>query len=357
MRGSLLKVAITGFLSILMHFLSFGQNYIIHEGDWIEIADADDLRRIGIGFPLNGKYLQTQDIDLSDFSENGGWPGIGADNKHFVGVFNGQGFTIRNLTIDRDGFDQANGHGLNQGLFAYVGLNAVLKNLRLGTVLIRGGARGVYVAAFVGRDSGHIINSAAINGTLDAFSHSGGLVGSNRQSGKIERSYSGIEVSGTSQMGGLVGVNMDNGLIINSYSQGIVSGEVDVGGLVGVNYQNKSAISNSYSSGFVNYKQNGGGLIGNNTGIVEDSYWNIEASQQLNSSGSEVGKSDIEMKVKSTFAGWNFDDIWDITEGESMPFLKSLGEFVNKEIPELSFLINGNPIQIHENIECTYGDR
>ena len=95
------------------------------EADSISISNREDLEQIGKdpGYPLDGKYHLTSDIDL----EGEEWTPIGdnATNSYdsrFRGVFDGQGHVIRNLTIT--------GERQYSGLFGYVS-DAVIKNIGL----------------------------------------------------------------------------------------------------------------------------------------------------------------------------------------------------------------------------------
>src|SRR5690554_7999538 len=71
-----------------------------------------------VRFHLDSHFKLEADIDLSDYSEGEGWDPIasGFDTSHpdtlFTGSFDGNGFTISNLVIDRE--------ELCQGLFAAV---------------------------------------------------------------------------------------------------------------------------------------------------------------------------------------------------------------------------------------------
>jgi len=61
----------------------------------------------------------------------------------------------------------------------------------------------------------------------------------------------------------------------------------------------------------------------NDSGFVEDSFWDIETSDQLASAGG-TGKTTAEMQTKSTFtdAAWDFVEIWGIGEKQTYPFLR-----------------------------------
>jgi hypothetical protein len=138
--------------------------------------------------------------------------------------------------------------------------------------------------------------------------------------------YSTSSVDGNSVVGGLVGHNCDHGAIItNCYSTGGVLGAYYIGGLVGYNHE--GGIDNCYSTGSVS--GTGwfiGGLIGfhNPDGFVRDSFWDTETSGQSTSSGG-TGKKTAEMKTMNTFttAGWDFVEVWGISENQTYPFLRS----------------------------------
>jgi hypothetical protein len=76
-----------------------------------------------------------------------------------------------------------------------------------------------------------------------------------------------------------------------------------------------------------------GGLVGADSGIVSNSFWDIEISGQ-STSAAGMGKTTAEMKNITTFsgAGWNIIAVanpgtrnlaytWNIVDGETYPFL------------------------------------
>jgi hypothetical protein len=162
----------------------------------------------------------------------------------------------------------------------------------------------------------------------------GGLVGGNGDfygSGIITQCYSSGTITGLGNVGGLVGYNYD-GSVVNCYSMCSVYGESlgspylgGCGGLVGWNV---GQVINCFSIGTVN----GGGLIGNNAkgswggieyGIVVDSFWDIDTSDQLSSAGGD-GKTTNQMFSQNTYIGWEECDgefTWKIDEGKDYPRL------------------------------------
>jgi hypothetical protein len=144
-----------------------------------------------------------------------GWDPIGFFSAGpFIGSFDGQGYKIRDLFIDRP-------NECAVGLFSSVGEG--------------------------GRIEGVGVVNANVTGSLEVVWH------------------------GCDSTGSLVGVNF--GTVNNSYSTGSVICEWYVGGLVGENY---GTVSNSYYRGNVTGNASVGGLVGVNSGTVINSYYNCD---------------------------------------------------------------------------------
>jgi hypothetical protein len=143
-------------------------------------------------------------------------------------------------------------------------------------------------------------------------------------------------VAGSSDyIGGLVGYT-DYNSITNCYATGSVTGSDNasthissyIGGLVG--YADSVTINTSYSAGAVTGNDNAslyyiGGLVGDNdSGLVTACFWDTQTSGLTTSDGGE-GKTTAEMKTKATFtgAGWDFDTVWAIVEGQTYPSFRT----------------------------------
>lgn len=125
--------------------------------DAIPISTAEQLASIGSGYPLDGSYVLTADLDLASY-EN--WTPIGSNEAPFTGTFDGQGHVITGLTID--------GRLERAGLFGKVDQKGVIKNLGLEQVSINvsGSVNGdCYVGGIVGQmgvdQDGYITESTA----------------------------------------------------------------------------------------------------------------------------------------------------------------------------------------------------
>ena len=202
---------------------------------------SNDVTAGGVAYSdlLSASYILTTSIDAtytSGWNDGAGFNPVGDNALAFGGgTFDGGGFTLSNLTINR-------GDTSFIGLFgAIIG---TIKDITLDGVNITGLAA---TGGLVGQNHGTISNSSvsgSISGT--GIVNTGGLVGFNP--GTIDNGRFSGSVSGTGKnVGGLVGQN--DGTISNSSVSGSVSGTGEnVGGLVG---QNGGAIMNSISSGNV----------------------------------------------------------------------------------------------------------
>jgi trimeric autotransporter adhesin len=272
-----------------------------------------------------------------------GWLPIGAgalspDSVVFKGSFDGQGYEIRDLFINRPDENQV-------GLFYFPFDQGTIENLGLTEVTVTGGR---YVGALAGRNYGVVSNcysSGSVTGkswTVGGLvgdnqgtvisSHStasvtggwlvGGLVGSN-SGGSVTGSYSTGSVTGGDTAGGLVGSN-SGGTVRKSYFTGSVSGNDDVGGLVG---KNRGTVDNCYSTGSVSGNWYVGGLVGYNEswGAVINSYCSGSVTGGDFEVGGLVGASESGASATNSF--------WDVEtsgmEGSDGGTGKTTGEMMN----------------------------
>ncbi len=315
--------------------------------DPFRIYTAEDMQAIGADPNDWYKHFKLMDdIDLIAYSGTS-YNVIGTSSSAFTGVFDGNGHTISNfnyyyweLAYDRD----------NIGLFGYVdGVTAEIKDLGLidpnlkvngennaplvgcladgnmtGCYVLGGIAWGSYgISGMVGHNGGTISNcysTAGGNGVAAIAS----LVGYNV--GTITACYAGGHNYGAFYVAGLVGDN-SVGIISDCYSTSTILGiehGLWYGGLVGYNH-NGGQIVRCYSSGVFTDCDDIGGLVGSNSvsGIVTDSFWDVNSSGVDTSEGGE-GKTTAEMQSALTFtsSGWDFvTPVWEICEGTNYPKL------------------------------------
>jgi filamentous hemagglutinin family protein len=337
------------------------------------VNTLDQLQSI----PSAGNYVLTRDIDASSTAS---WnSGAGFAPIVFSGYFNGQGYTIWNLTINRPTQN-------NIGLFASnVG---TIANINLSGGTVRGGGP---TGGLVGLNNGTIVGSSTNLSVFGGTGYTGGLVGTNRRiidtsyasgpvSGgttgglvgyndgysigngslaQITQSFATGSVYGVGHVGGLVGYNdalpslNRYGYIADSFATGTAIGGINtayVGGLVGYNWGN---IYNSFAAGGVGGGQFNGGVIGRNigtlnpncmsnscslrAGIVSNTYWNTGAfggggigsfSNPANGiPGANIivqttglSRGQLQAGLQSGFSG----GIWAILPGLSYPFHKAI---------------------------------
>jgi hypothetical protein len=137
---------------------------------FIGIGTKEDLIKLSkaeSGYPPNGKYVQTADIDLT------GEEWTPSQGGQFGGEYDGNGYAINYLTIT-----QANTNGSQHGLF-YASSNGKFSNITLNNVRIDAADGAHYVGALIGQAMGcEIINCRVVDGEIKGSQGVGGLVGS-----------------------------------------------------------------------------------------------------------------------------------------------------------------------------------
>lgn len=206
------------------------------------------------------------------------------------------------------------------------------------------------VGGLLGQIEGAKNSSTVINckskGIVKGKMNIGGLIGRNTQQ-FINQCSSECYVNATRErIGGLIGEN--NGPVSNSFAKGNVKGKQWVGGLLGTN---SNLVKNCYSTGKVSLINDGlndviGGLIGSNSGNVYNSFWDNITSKQKTSEGG-IGKNTTEMMRRNTYlsSGWDFENIWNIIDNQTYPFLRSLDK-----PPKLLYDNTPNEVEFGHNL-------
>jgi hypothetical protein len=271
------------------------------------IYTAEQLNTIGVAPCDWDKHFKLMaDIDLSSFTGTS-FNIIGNSTLRFTGVFDGNDHIIYNFTYTSTKTDCI-------GLFAYVGGNAVIKNVGLIDPNVNAGT-GDYVGSLISLFAGENISGCYVKGGKVAGSWCiGGLVGSNSgimtncyantdvsgdrrgigglvggNVGKITECFAACSVLGNHLVGGLVGSNDGQQGITNCYSTSTITGKSAVGGLAGGN-GTASKITDCWSSGDVSGESRVGGLVGDSYGIVTCCY----------ATGNVVGNENV-----GGLVGWN----------------------------------------------------
>ncbi len=284
---------------------------------------------------LDAHFIQTADFDLDvePWNEGAGFPPIGGRDagERFTGSYNGDGYVIDNLMIDRSDV-------LYLGLFAF-GDGAEFKNMNVINASVRsGGTSGIIVAEAENSSFTNCHVSGAVSGTITV----GGLSARISQT-EVDGCSSTARLTGNRGQGGIAGSVQNNSTIRNSYFAGqlynlqSMSGSGN-GGIAGT-LNEGCTISNCYSVGYNNTVTYGddefiGGIVGSNSGEVVNSYWNFESSTIVEADGG-ARLNTVEMMQRDSFEDWDFDEVWTIQQNESYPWLQWMEEPSSHNYPNL----------------------
>ena len=293
------------------------------------IKTADDLQNMLSN--LSGKYILMNDIDLNDIR----WNSIGDSTNAFVGEFNGNGFTIKNLNISKS--------STYQGLFGYTD-GATISNVAIERAnIITSSYSGILIgyannttvtnsyttgqvidisnSNSIGGLIGQAVNSNITTSYSDAYvegyNYTGGLIGYIQDTNVSESYSTGFVASEYRYTGGLIGYACGNSTIKNTYATGQVwANEYYVGGLVGYMTDN-TVLASSYASNFVSLNSSYHYSIAYATGsaIIQNCYYNTYSSQASSHSGNAINVSALspyEICVSTLFNGWS-TDVWAFT--------------------------------------------
>ena len=234
------------------------------ENDPYQISNVSQLQDMSLD--VRGNYTLINDIDASptnDWNNGTGFEPIGNITGYnydynpnaFNGTFNGNGFIIRNLFINR-----SSAGGI--GLFGYIRNNGFIRNVGLIDVKVSG---DFYVGGLAGQNFGVVVNCYA-TGNVSCDNIVGGLIGENI-GGTISNCYTTGNVSGHYNTGGFVGLN--RGTVMDCFTIGNVIGDENSGGFIGTN---QGTVKNCYVIGNFTGRYRVGGLIGINEGEIENCY-------------------------------------------------------------------------------------
>lgn len=326
------------------------------EGDPFQITDCEELQSIDDYDTTSGVYFELMNnIDCSDtinWDSGDGFLPIGSTYDDFAGDFDGGGFTISDLYIDRSGDD-------NVGLFGLTTSASNIHDLTLVDAVITGDSEvgtlvgdntgdvtnvtvtntdvttsGYYVGGMVGysgagdftnvhvtgylyaddEEGGGIIgqydggtlSNCSFSGTLETYYESGGIIGENEGPVTIHRCFSeGTITAGDTDTGGIVGEAEDELLITESFSNMTIDGD-DAGGIVGTVYGD-TEIRNSYYNGeSVGTYGDVGSVVGYASSSYDLTITNVYGTGVVSGTSDEggfIGDSHSSVAITNSF--WN----------------------------------------------------
>jgi GLUG domain protein len=261
-----------------------GYTYITSKEQFLEIFQNG-------GIDLNGNYILGCDMDLSDI-EN--WQSVGDADNPFKGVFNGNGYSIDNLTIN------AGDNAENVGFFG-VTENATITNVSFNNANVISpddyinGSSAVGIVAGTAR--GTTFDNIDVSGSVAGYESVGGLVG-------VINDNSYFLPDGTP-------VDVGNSSISNVNTAVDAKGKYFVGGLAGYVKDTSTGegvatrdlmISNCNTSGNILFDEEAaGGLIGE-AGKTIITINNCESSVDISWNNAE-DDSDISFLMETGRAG------------------------------------------------------
>ena len=251
------------------------------DGDgYINISTLDHLRWVSEtssswdkNFELDNNINAAATVVWND---SAGFSPIGNTSISFTGKFEGNGFAIDSLYINRPDsnyvslFGKTSGAKISNigirncnftgnecvgGLIGYINYSTIDKCYSAGYL-----SGNKLVGGLIGYNNRSKVSNSYCNANISAISKAGGLIGRNSYS-TVNNCNSNSSVSCNEFGGGLIGYN-DNSTVANCYTTGQVSGSYLLGGLIGNNIE--SLISNCYSTENITGKDYVGGLLGNN---------------------------------------------------------------------------------------------
>ncbi len=254
-------------------FLRMEWSTEIHNSHQLQLMQMD----------LNADYTLASDINLGDIVEpaqmwgtspasGGGFFYVGNSTDRFTGSFNGCGYSLTGLFINRTATDYI-------GLFGATSASCILSNVSLLGCSVSGFN---YVGGLVGHTLGSTVSNCSATGDILGLGERiGGIVG--YHFGTIMDCSAVCNVNGTFGVGAVVGANF-GGTVSNCSAAGNISGSIGaVGGLVG---NNGGPVSNCHAA--CNISSGGdyaGGLLGFNGASVS----NCTANGRVNGTGMYVG--------------------------------------------------------------------
>ena len=286
-----------------------------NESDLLCIGNPDSSHH---DWGLDKHYIQVESFEIITYS----WEPIGSVSKPFTGSYNGQGHSIKNLSIITGSSEEY------IGLFGFIETpgadkdRGVVKNVILDNVQILH-PNNKFVGALVGYNNRGTVENCTSSGSINGNEQIGGIVGRNK--GIILGCSSSGSVNGKMYIGGVAGMN-EGGTVKNSFSFSEIQGDTGVGGVIGYNF---GGVKYCYSAGGIKQNDGGyniGGIVGENEypGTVSNCYSTSNISAIASSSiGGVVGLNAHGSIIENCYAtgvvsgldiiagitGWNYGTV------------------------------------------------
>lgn len=169
---------------------------------------------------LNGDYVLTQDITLSDNE----WTPIGTSDRPFTGTLDGGGHTIKGLTV-------GNGANDNKAFFGFT-KDATVKNIGFTSAVVKGHNQAAIVVA---QAKSSTLSNIYVSGVVTGRDHVGTIAGDARDNTTITNCVSTAAALSTEHQGGGIAGWTNNSTFSYNIAYGVVTAPSNgAGGITGM---------------------------------------------------------------------------------------------------------------------------
>ena len=296
-----------------------------------KISTEAELR--AIADDLDGVYVLENDIELTS-----AWEPVGVPGAPFSGVFDGNGYSIKNITFDIESYN-------NIGFFIDAE-NAVLRNMNLETKISANySIYNVVIAPLATTARGCDVRNVHVKGSIDVQTDSNSSV-SGFADGLldcyVDSSSANMDITASGYIAGFSEA-ISNTKFSNSYYRGTITPGYaeDITGFANVEYYGETSFDACFSNtsfdipdgSTVNYATpfvavydeiDETEITANNCYYNQDTFTAEAQYENEDAIFLGTGLTDEEMKSADSFAGFDFGMIWEMDENGNL-ILSSAG--------------------------------
>ncbi len=273
---------------------------------------------------LNGDYVLTQDITLSDNE----WTPIGTSDRPFTGTLDGGGHTIKGLTV-------GNGANDNKAFFGFT-KDATVQNIAFTSAVVKGHNQAAIVVA---QAKSSTLSNIYVSGVVTGRDHVGTIAGDARDNTTITNCVSTAAALSTEHQGGGIAGWTNNSIFSYNIAYGAVTAPINgAGGITGmVDNSGKTEYTSNISAapyikggndrthGINGWCNNSSNTGSNNLSWANTVYYvggnekkATDITEPSNGNGlhGTVTSTDV-LKQAATYTGIGFStDTWQLTDGQ-----------------------------------------
>ncbi len=292
--------------------LAIEDNEIIEAAFAKQISSIEMFSQIGEDYPDAGNYVQTVDFNLS---------GIEFTNliDNFYGIYDGRNHSILNLK---------NANWKDNGLFGFTG-NSLICNLNIIDAEADWLEGGILVSSIA---SDSVISNCYVSANVSNCRDNSGAICGAAQNSIITKCIFVGEFCGGSTFGGLCDTTIDS--IIDQCGVEIYSEDRFINCFCGSLSPNTKLV-NCFAKGKFNGQFGYTGMSASNCYLCAEGNVRLGISDVVNFNNCYFSSncvaavegvtgfvSEEEMKKQETYAGWDFENVWDIEEGVGTPYFR-----------------------------------